>query len=79
MMPTTISSETSSPRSMTALAFFPVSVPALTAARVPVEGIGLLLAVDAIPDMVRTTANVTGAMTLAAIARRRSDADHGRA
>ena len=54
-------------------------VPALTAARVPVEGIGLLLAVDAIPDMVRTTANVTGAMTLAAIARRRSDADHGRA
>lgn len=46
-------------------------VPALTAARVPVEGIGLLLAVDAIPDMVRTTANVTGAMALAAIARQR--------
>ena len=47
-------------------------VPALTAARVPIEGIGLLLAVDAIPDMVRTTANVTGAMTLAAIARLRT-------
>ena len=46
-------------------------VPALTAAHVPVEGIGLLLAVDAIPDMVRTTANVTGAMALAAIARDR--------
>ena len=40
-------------------------VPALTAAHVPVEGIGLLLAVDAIPDMVRTVANVTGAMALA--------------
>ncbi|MFN7976976.1 MAG: cation:dicarboxylase symporter family transporter [Vicinamibacterales bacterium] len=50
-------------------------VPALTAARVPVEGIGLLLAVDAIPDMVRTTANVTGAMALAAIARDRTGRD----
>lgn len=50
-------------------------VPALTAARVPVEGIGLLLAVDAIPDMVRTTANVTGAMALAAIARERPGHD----
>jgi Na+/H+-dicarboxylate symporter len=47
-------------------------VPALTAAHVPVEGIGLLLAVDAIPDMVRTVANVTGAMALAAIARDRT-------
>lgn len=50
-------------------------VPALTAARVPVEGIGLLLAVDAIPDMVRTTANVTGALALAAIARDRRPGD----
>jgi len=44
-------------------------VPVLTAAHLPLEGIGLLLAVDAIPDMFRTTANVTGAMTLAAITR----------
>lgn len=44
-------------------------VPVLTAAHVPLDGIGLLLAVDAIPDMFRTAANVTGAMTLAAISR----------
>lgn len=44
-------------------------VPVLTAAHLPLDGIGLLLAVDAIPDMFRTTANVTGAMTLAAITR----------
>jgi Na+/H+-dicarboxylate symporter len=42
-------------------------VPVLSAANVPIEGIGILLAVDAIPDMFRTTANVTGALTLAAI------------
>ncbi len=42
-------------------------VPVLTAAHLPLEGIGLLLAVDTIPDMFRTTANVTGAMTLAAM------------
>lgn len=44
-------------------------VPVLTAAHLPLEGIGLLLAVDTIPDMFRTTANVTGAMTLAALTR----------
>jgi len=44
-------------------------VPVLTVAHVPVEGIGLLLAVDTIPDMFRTTANITGAMTLAAALR----------
>jgi Na+/H+-dicarboxylate symporter len=42
-------------------------VPVLAVARVPVEGIGILLAVDTIPDMFRTTANLTGAMTLAAV------------
>jgi len=42
-------------------------VPVLAVARVPIEGIGILLAVDTIPDMFRTTANLTGAMTLAAI------------
>ncbi len=42
-------------------------VPVLTAANLPIEGVGILLAVDTIPDMFRTTANLTGAMTLAAI------------
>jgi Na+/H+-dicarboxylate symporter len=32
----------------------------------PIDGIGILLAVDAIPDMFRTTANVTGSMALSA-------------
>lgn len=41
--------------------------PVLAAANLPLEGIGILLAVDTIPDMFRTTANLTGAMTLAAI------------
>jgi Na+/H+-dicarboxylate symporter len=41
--------------------------PALTAAGLPLEGLGILLAVDTLPDMFRTAANVTGAMTLAAI------------
>jgi len=45
-------------------------VPVLNAAGLPIEGIGILLAVDAIPDMFRTTANVTGMMTLAAVLRR---------
>jgi proton glutamate symport protein len=34
--------------------------PVLAAAGVPVEGIGLLIGVDTIPDMFRTLANVTG-------------------
>ena len=42
-------------------------VPVLTAANLPLDGVGILLAVDTIPDMFRTTANLTGAMTLAAI------------
>jgi proton glutamate symport protein len=42
-------------------------VPVLAVARVPIEGIGILLAVDTIPDMFRTTANLTGAMTLSAV------------
>ena len=43
-----------------------VMTPVLTSVGVPVEGIGILLAVDAIPDMFRTTANVTGTMAVAA-------------
>ena len=44
-------------------------VPVLGAANLPIEGIGILLAVDTIPDMFRTTANVTGSMTVAAVLR----------
>ena len=46
-------------------------VPVLAAVNLPIDGIGILLAVDAIPDMFRTTANVTGSMALAAVLRRR--------
>src|SRR6185436_3914453 len=42
-------------------------VPVLAAAGVPLEGIGILLAVDTIPDMFRTTENVTGSLTVAAV------------
>jgi len=38
-------------------------VPVLMAAGLPIEGAGILLGVDTIPDMFRTTANVTGDMT----------------
>lgn len=41
-------------------------VPVLAVANLPIEGVGILLAVDTIPDMFRTTANVTGAMTVTA-------------
>jgi Na+/H+-dicarboxylate symporter len=44
-------------------------VPVLAAANVPIDGIGILLAVDTIPDMFRTTANVTGSLTVAAALR----------
>jgi proton glutamate symport protein len=40
-------------------------LPALAAVNLPAEGIGILLAVDTIPDMFRTTANVTGSLALA--------------
>ena len=44
-----------------------VMVPILQAANLPIEGIGVLLGVDTIPDMFRTTANVTGGISAAAI------------
>jgi len=47
-------------------------VPVLAAANLPIDGIGILLAVDAIPDMFRTTENVTGSMALAAVLRKHS-------
>ncbi len=44
-----------------------IMAPVLAAVGLPVQGIGILLGVDTIPDMFRTTANVTGHMTAAAI------------
>ena len=44
-----------------------VMVPVLMAAGIPIEGIGILLGVDTIPDMFRTTTNVTGHMAAATI------------
>ena len=46
-------------------------VPVLLAAGLPASGVGLLLAVDTLPDMFRTTTNVTGDMTTAVILGRR--------
>ena len=47
-------------------------VPVLAAVNLPIDGIGILLAVDTIPDMFRTTANVTGSLALAAVVRSRT-------
>jgi proton glutamate symport protein len=44
-----------------------IMVPVLLAVGAPPEGIGILLGVDTIPDMFRTTANVTGTMTVATV------------
>lgn len=45
-------------------------VPVLSSVGLPVEGIGILLGVDTIPDMFRTTANVTGQLAAATIVAR---------
>jgi Na+/H+-dicarboxylate symporter len=45
-------------------------VPVLTSAGLPVEGMGILLGVDTIPDIFRTILNVTGHMAAATIAAR---------
>lgn len=47
-----------------------VMIPVLMAAGIPIEGIGILLGVDTIPDMFRTTTNVTGHMAAAVIVAR---------
>ncbi len=53
--------------------------PVLLSAHVPLEGLGILLALDTIPDMFRTTVNVTGNLTAAAIiARPNRDGNHFR-
>jgi Na+/H+-dicarboxylate symporter len=47
-----------------------VMVPVLTSVGLPIEGLGILLGVDTIPDIFRTTANVTGQLTAATIVAR---------
>ncbi len=49
-----------------------VMVPVLTSVGLPIEGLGILLGVDTIPDIFRTTANVTGQLTAATIVARRA-------
>jgi Na+/H+-dicarboxylate symporter len=46
--------------------------PVLASIGLPVQGLGILLGVDTIPDMFRTTANVTGQLAAAVIVGRRS-------
>ena len=45
-------------------------VPVLSSVGLPIEGIGILLGVDTIPDMFRTAANVTGQLAAATIVSR---------
>jgi Na+/H+-dicarboxylate symporter len=45
-------------------------VPVLASVGLPIEGVGILLGVDTIPDMFRTAANVTGQMAAATIVSR---------
>ena len=47
-------------------------VPVLTSVGLPIEGIGILFGVDTIPDMFRTTANVTGQLAAATIVGRQT-------
>jgi proton glutamate symport protein len=47
-------------------------VPVLASVGLPIEGIGILFGVDTIPDMFRTTANVTGQLAAATIVGRQT-------
>ena len=49
--------------------------PALAAVGVPIDGLGLMLGIDRIPDMFRTVVNVTGSVVATAVVRRTADAD----
>ncbi|MDH4043266.1 MAG: dicarboxylate/amino acid:cation symporter [Gemmatimonadota bacterium] len=49
--------------------------PALLALGVPLDGIGMLLGIDRIPDMFRTVVNVTGDVAAVAVVRRTTDGD----
>ena len=46
-----------------------VMVPVMLAANLPVEGVGILLAIDTLPDMFRTVTHVTADMTIASVMR----------
>jgi len=52
--------------------------PALAAVGVPVDGLGMLLGIDRIPDMFRTAVNVTGDVAAVAVVRRTAGEDTGR-
>jgi Na+/H+-dicarboxylate symporter len=52
-----------------------ILAPIFMAVRLPVEGIGILIALDAIPDMFKTAVNVTGHMTGATLVWKRSGND----
>jgi Na+/H+-dicarboxylate symporter len=41
--------------------------PALSHTGVPLDGLGVLLGIDRIPDMLRTAVNVTGTITAGAV------------
>jgi Na+/H+-dicarboxylate symporter len=51
---------------------FLVIVPVLAGLGIPVEGVGILLAVDVVPDMFRTATNVTADMVAAVVVSRGS-------
>jgi Na+/H+-dicarboxylate symporter len=44
---------------------------------VPLDGLGILLGIDRIPDMFRTVVNVTGNVVATAVVRRTADTDAG--
>ena len=46
--------------------------PVLVSVGLPAEGVGILIAVDAIPDLFKTTVNVTGHMTVVTVLGRRN-------
>ena len=51
--------------------------PALAAVAVPLDGLGILLGIDRIPDMFRTVVNVIGDVAATAVVRRTARADGG--
>lgn len=51
--------------------------PALAAVAVPIDGLGILLGIDRIPDMFRTAVNVIGDVAAAVVVRRTADTDGG--
>lgn len=57
--------------------FLVIMIPVLASAGIPAEGVGILFAMDAIPDMFRTLTNVTGDMVAAVIVARRLSAVEG--